>query len=480
MPTGTLLPGDPRWLARVLVLASCALAFAIRLTGIDRQSLWRDESDSLVFATRNLGALLDSFVTPGENAPLYFLALRPWVALAGDSEFVLRLPSALAGAALPAVGAVLGWRVAGPRAGVLVALLLAVTPYLGWYGQEARVYTLYVLLFGLYLLGLSVLPRARWPLLVATAVLALVLPLLHILAPLFLAGAVAGALVLHGWGAWRRVLLVHLPVLLVLVPAAAWQARVLIDGVPSLYPEVDPALALGRTAIAWLGAIALPFSWGAPAALLAVIVLASRRRRPELALVVLVIVSLGLVVLVNERFPLYLERYLVPLLLPGLVLLAAFLADLTLRSRGWWAAPALLVVLWLPASLAQPDLKPDLRQAGAVMATGSPYAIVVAPWWEETVRYYQPGVRIITPPDHLAVDPAAPASIMPALLLGVDRVWLVMLEHTVWDPAQHIRGWLTANGRIVQGAIYNGVIVEEYELVRPPVPVVVPGPPAGS
>ena len=82
-----------RWLLLSLVLA----AYAWRVTGLDRQSLWRDEVDAIYFAVRNLDETLSMFVQAAQNGPLYFLSLRAWFAVMGTTEFVLRYPSVVAG-----------------------------------------------------------------------------------------------------------------------------------------------------------------------------------------------------------------------------------------------------------------------------------------------------------------------------------------------------------------------------------------------
>ena len=61
--------------------------------------------------------------------------------LAGQSELALRLPVALASAALVLVLAFLARAAAGPRALVPMAWLAAGSPFLVWYGQEFRNYT---------------------------------------------------------------------------------------------------------------------------------------------------------------------------------------------------------------------------------------------------------------------------------------------------------------------------------------------------
>jgi len=146
------------------------LAFAWRVLGLERQSLWRDEVDAIYFSLRALPDLRAMFTDPGQNGALYFLALRPWFALVGTGEFALRFPSAIAGV----LSVPLMWQVGrhlmpvpeGPAGGgrlnesgtgsrprgtfssilrnppFLAALLLAANPYQLWYAQEGKMYAL--------------------------------------------------------------------------------------------------------------------------------------------------------------------------------------------------------------------------------------------------------------------------------------------------------------------------------------------------
>ena len=121
-------------------------AYAWRVIGLDRQSLWRDEVDAIYFAVRDLSETLRMFVQAAQNGPLYFLALRPWFAMMGTSEFVLRYPSVLAGvASVPLLWQVARRMLPDRRAGGLsiamaAAIFMAFNPYQVWYGQEGKMY----------------------------------------------------------------------------------------------------------------------------------------------------------------------------------------------------------------------------------------------------------------------------------------------------------------------------------------------------
>ena len=108
------------------------LAFALRVAGLDFQSLWRDEVDAVRFATRAWDQVFGMFLEPGQNGPLYYLMLRPWLHIAGESEYALRFFSVVFGTL--AVGLV--YRLARrlfpslPFLALVAALLTATSPYL--------------------------------------------------------------------------------------------------------------------------------------------------------------------------------------------------------------------------------------------------------------------------------------------------------------------------------------------------------------
>ena len=81
---------DRRVLRRGALLFVLMLAFALRISGLTAQSLWRDEVDALRFSQEPLETLVSNFSRQGWNGPLYYLFLRFWVSLAGQSEFALR------------------------------------------------------------------------------------------------------------------------------------------------------------------------------------------------------------------------------------------------------------------------------------------------------------------------------------------------------------------------------------------------------
>ena len=136
------------------------VAFLLRTVNLAGQSLWRDEVDAIRFSSWSLSELLAGLFRVGHNGPLFFLLLRPWRSLTGDSEFALRYPSALLGTLAVPLGFALARQLGlSRRVGLLLGLLLATSPYLVWYGQEAKMYalllTLVTLAFIAYLKALT-------------------------------------------------------------------------------------------------------------------------------------------------------------------------------------------------------------------------------------------------------------------------------------------------------------------------------------
>jgi mannosyltransferase len=128
------------WLALAVTLAT-----ALRLFRLGTKSFWLDEATSAVLAQVDRHVFLGAIIHRQANMVLYYLLLRGWIRL-GSSEFVMRCLSVIAGvAAIPAIY-LLGTRLFGPRAGRVAALLLSVHAFHIRYSQEARAYSLFMLL----------------------------------------------------------------------------------------------------------------------------------------------------------------------------------------------------------------------------------------------------------------------------------------------------------------------------------------------
>ncbi len=145
MGTSAIAGAASRW-HRPLLLAAILVGFAVRLYRLGAESLWYDETVSVYLSRLSLPAMFAH--TAGDiHPPGYYALLHAWQALTAPSlahglEFLYAFPSLFFGLlALPLLYA-LGRRLFGPRTGLAALWLGAFAPFLVWYSQEVRMYTL--------------------------------------------------------------------------------------------------------------------------------------------------------------------------------------------------------------------------------------------------------------------------------------------------------------------------------------------------
>lgn len=125
--------------------ALTALAFALRATALDLESLWFDTAHSGVLALNpSLGAVLAGAAADFQS-PLYFVLLHGWLAVA-QNDFWLAFPSAAAGTLIVPLAYATGRRLFGAPAGLVAALVCAVGSYQVYYSRYPRGYILLALL----------------------------------------------------------------------------------------------------------------------------------------------------------------------------------------------------------------------------------------------------------------------------------------------------------------------------------------------
>jgi mannosyltransferase len=184
-------------------LIAAAIAAGLVLRFIAPADLWLDEAQSVAIARLPLPQLFDALRQDG-SPPLYYLLLHAWTAVAGEGAGAVRVLSGLLSAASLPLAWVLGRRLAGPRGGIALALLLAASPFAVRYGSETRMYALLVLLA--LLAGLAVSRAVRRPgpaSVVAVALSAAALLLTHYWAAYLV--AVAALIAVAGLRRDRRV-----------------------------------------------------------------------------------------------------------------------------------------------------------------------------------------------------------------------------------------------------------------------------------
>jgi mannosyltransferase len=115
------------------------LAAVLRLFDLGSDPLWIDEYITWAMVNPGPGHGFWEQFRDNIQGPLYLAALWPLIR-DNASEFLMRLPAALAGIATIPLMLRLGVELDDPRSGRWAALLLAVNPFHLWYCQEARGY----------------------------------------------------------------------------------------------------------------------------------------------------------------------------------------------------------------------------------------------------------------------------------------------------------------------------------------------------
>jgi mannosyltransferase len=122
-----------------------ALAAVIRISFIGTKSLYLDEANSVAIAQLHLAELWRMIASREANMALYFVFLHYWIHL-GTGEFMLRIPSAAFSIATVPVLYALAKRLFDTRVALIAALLLAINAFHLESAQNARSYSLLLLL----------------------------------------------------------------------------------------------------------------------------------------------------------------------------------------------------------------------------------------------------------------------------------------------------------------------------------------------
>jgi 4-amino-4-deoxy-L-arabinose transferase-like glycosyltransferase len=161
------------WMPIALITA---IGLALRLYRLDYQSVWYDESFSIIVARQPLWAIFEQLIKDFVQPPLHYLLLHGLLIFRDTGAFEARLLSAVFGAAAIPVLFLAGKTLFARTAGWIAAVMLAVSQLAVMYSQEVRPYALqqFLACCALLFCGLAIRTRSskHWWAFIVTSTLA--------------------------------------------------------------------------------------------------------------------------------------------------------------------------------------------------------------------------------------------------------------------------------------------------------------------
>lgn len=409
------MTGLPLRRGEALLLAGVVLAAAALRIATADYGLWFDELASLAFARQPLDHLWSGWMVRETNPPLYYTLLKGWIAIVGEGDRAIRLLSILFGLIGIGAAAVLARRLGGPAAGVIAAVLLALSASHVELSQEARGYGLAQSMVLIAALGMArYLERRRVGDLLLYGVAATVALYCHTTLALFvlLANLAMSWLLRRDRPALLRWIGINAVVGLVWAWWASITLRQLAGGQGSIAWIERPDLAAGWRIIgrAYAFPVAPDGGVGTSLALTlllgAILWLAWRDRRP--AITMLAALALGapvLLFMISQRVPILLPRTLSWAAGIATVLLAVAIAEIRSRPLAvalvglLLALEAITLTRWLPVRQ-----KESWREAVAAVAQSNPAPMLLVQGDAMAVAalHYGPAMPVVV----LSRDPA--------------------------------------------------------------------------
>jgi len=516
-----------RYLTLSMLVFVLLLAAWLRFYRIEYQSYWNDEGNSRVLAGRSVAVIVRS-AAADIHPPGYYLALKVWRGLAGESEFGLRSFSALAGLVLVALLYRLGREYFDAPAAVAAALLGAVNPFLIYYAQEARMYALLAtlsaasfLLFSMWLKSSRPHPPAlspdgegqrrrqergsppfgNWVLGIGYCAISAFGLYSHYAFPLVILAqnvAALGGLLAHRRGDWRKrfaawmgLQAITLALFLPWLPTAirqvtTWPVARESPSFLSALADTTRFLAFGRTIKTEEVLVGVVFVG-------VVLLLGLRRRGQTITPLLWLIVPAGLTLafgLLSEAFSKFLLVAVPPLcLLLGNGLVAWPTAHgARLKTQTTWRKIAVWVLnfgIWVlgfgifyPTYLSlnnlyfnpayfRDDYRGIARYVESIARPGDAI-ITMAPNQIEAFGYYhRSGAEVFPLPHTRPLDRAETAAALADVTVTHDRLFVLYWGDEQADPDHFVEDWLNTNTFKARDVWYGQVRLATYAVAAP-------------
>ena len=435
----------------MLPITLILFAFGVLTLSALWQSLWLDEVFSIWFVRGSFADTWSRSIFPEQNphASLYYALFWAWIKAVGTSDLAARFFSIVFGTLSLATAYRLAHDWFGRRVALIVALLMAVSPFFIWYAQEARQYALY-LFFGLMstlCLSRAATPGRPYVYAIGYVLCATAMAYSHYFGVFVIAAQLVGAfvVVITQRGRWRTLLLMGIAVAVVCAPIP-W----LLSRSGRTFDQADitrVALSLPEMLQAMLAEYASRIGWAqlpdARVPLLAVPVLLigigliwllRKRWRLGLFIISMLIAPALLYWPLSARVSVFTPKYVI-VCFPFFVLAMALGLDAVRKLNRFIGAAALLGALSLFGwgtlrDLTQPAVqRENWRFVGEFLRRNAKpddavlvFADYAAPVLE---HYYADGAAIIK----FAGDPGNPAPMFDLAQQKANRVLWLLLSH---------------------------------------------------
>ncbi|MEJ0017320.1 MAG: glycosyltransferase family 39 protein [Acetobacteraceae bacterium] len=501
-----------RLLTALLLGCLVLAALALRLYRLQTEPVWYDEAATLGIASMDWRTIFGDIARLESSPPGFYGLSKIWLLLFGDDIGGMRLLPALCGA----LSIVPVWLIArahiSERAAWLAAGLLAMAASQVRFSQDLRTYTVLFLCYCAALLVAarlteeSPMDRPAWGAILGLGALQGAMLWLHSTAPLLIMTLNVFMLVaaFMRWQALRHAVLV---VAFVDVVTVALGSVPLVHAINHIVepqfvdrwidaPDLREAATLyGRTLVApylnaWSPVAAAMFGAMAVAAVVAAV---RRQNAIVLGLAAMLVTGVILLPAISRFVPVMLDRTILFLLAPLLLLVAAGAASLSRPAFLGCSAVLLLLQGFGFVHYQTIDVRREQWPAAAAVLHGrvGPLAPVIATEGvfqaialELPLRAAGDNPRIIVIPPEADLEQFAagklaasrvsnPANIC-AMIAGSERVWLVartMPQGVVNDPEYSARpavrdALLAAGSHLLESTIVPGIEVEEWSSPR--------------
>lgn len=471
------------------------LALILRLFHLGAWSFWHDEALTILLARKPFPDLV-AITAADVHPPFYFLLVKLFLFL-GQSEFVVRLPSALCSAGAVVMLYLIGRDLFDERVGLVSTFIMAVSPLQLFYAQEARMYAQLLLLTGCvvwaFIHALRDNRRRWWGLFIGAATLACYTAYFSF--PVFL------AMVLYMLLVDRRreqILALGVSLLVVGVLYLPWlsvfssQTRAVLA---SYWIETPPLLALLTTLDGFFVGISLPAVWIAISLAVTLFVFFAilnnvRHALSEgssdspalwLLLLWLVVPLLG-TYLISLFRPLFQLRTVLTASLPVYLLVGwGLIRTPRPRLNQGLFAPTLIIMLlalfnfYFDPAYAKPPWREaaayvrDQAQPGDVALHASDGSYLPFLVYDPTVPHVLlPGnaeiARINAPSQAIVTAVSAPKQEAAAAIQGYRRVWLVLGMDQAIDYQLAQKDYFDRHYRLVDETHIGGIYILRYAL----------------